>query len=481
MAVPRPKETRSAFLSRCMSCSSGRGLSPVQKAERCYGIWSDRSTQKSAEGEGNGEGGAAPAKKPLTPGQIRRLGQRLMEKLLADWQRGQAAAGRPQSRPLLAGGETMKGWVTIGGKPDEHGEHSGGTHVYINGSGKITKGPSDMVGHKPSDLGHKVTAAHGEKHPETGTREGPKEAPRQVPKEQPGEQAREQPKPAAPKPAAPKPAAPKEAPPASTPRTGVRDLSRQQLDQATFEQPKDKHGHLHQNYSGEVHVGGQKYFWKGVDRATADTNVAVADALHQLGVATPAVRLARVPSAPSEAKDGTGLLADWTDAPLYAKAAQGKDDHAKVAMLKPHEADRAALASYLLGIGDRTADNYLVHDGRLVSIDHDFSLWETEHDPARMSLHSVYGNQPFMDSVKASTKPGQEKTALAAYKIDSGVVREMAAKASSVAESLRKDGKERSAKVTQRLGKVLARMAQTGDTSYGNLARLTAAAFQKKR
>ena len=42
-----------------------------------------------------------------------------------------------------------KGWVTIGGGPCNEGQHCGGTRVFIDGSGKITKGPPSLEGRKP--------------------------------------------------------------------------------------------------------------------------------------------------------------------------------------------------------------------------------------------------------------------------------------------------------------------------------------------
>ena len=44
-----------------------------------------------------------------------------------------------------------KGWITIGGGPCEGGEgqHCGGTRVFVDGSGKVTKGPPSLQGRQP--------------------------------------------------------------------------------------------------------------------------------------------------------------------------------------------------------------------------------------------------------------------------------------------------------------------------------------------
>ncbi len=49
----------------------------------------------------------------------------------------------------------IKGWITIGGGPCEdpdEGEHCGGTHVEIDASGTIRKGPRNFVGRRPNEL-----------------------------------------------------------------------------------------------------------------------------------------------------------------------------------------------------------------------------------------------------------------------------------------------------------------------------------------
>lgn len=53
-----------------------------------------------------------------------------------------------------SGSVGAKGWVTIGGGPcdPEEGQHCGGTAVFIDGSGNITKGPPKLVGKKPHEL-----------------------------------------------------------------------------------------------------------------------------------------------------------------------------------------------------------------------------------------------------------------------------------------------------------------------------------------
>jgi phage head maturation protease len=44
------------------------------------------------------------------------------------------------------------GWVTMGAKAGEDGKKNGGTPVYIDDNGEIEKGPSKLIGKKPSEL-----------------------------------------------------------------------------------------------------------------------------------------------------------------------------------------------------------------------------------------------------------------------------------------------------------------------------------------
>lgn len=40
----------------------------------------------------------------------------------------------------------LKGWITIGGSPGEEGENQGGTHVFVDESGRISRGPTGLTG-----------------------------------------------------------------------------------------------------------------------------------------------------------------------------------------------------------------------------------------------------------------------------------------------------------------------------------------------
>ncbi len=76
----------------------------------------------------------------------------------------------------LSEGMATKGWITLSNK-DKEGDKHGSVHVFIDGSGKISKGPAALEGKKPADLSetHAIAAVHGDKHPVTGEA-GPKEA-----------------------------------------------------------------------------------------------------------------------------------------------------------------------------------------------------------------------------------------------------------------------------------------------------------------
>ncbi len=51
-----------------------------------------------------------------------------------------------------------KGWVTVGGTSCKEGEHCGGSHVDIDGKGKIKKGPKELVGEKLANKKNKLEA-----------------------------------------------------------------------------------------------------------------------------------------------------------------------------------------------------------------------------------------------------------------------------------------------------------------------------------
>lgn len=91
--------------------------------------------------------------------------QRLLDEDAQKEQEANAVKLQSQNDPPNAGMKELAlsdggSWVTIDG-----------THVLIGKGGTIEKGPKALVGKKPSEVG-KVSASHGENHPETGTKDG---------------------------------------------------------------------------------------------------------------------------------------------------------------------------------------------------------------------------------------------------------------------------------------------------------------------
>lgn len=81
-----------------------------------------------------------------------------------------------------------KGWVTIGGGSCDSGEgqHCGGSPVFIDGSGTITKGPKTIVGLKPSEISKARNKVKPPKIGKVDKQDKPSEPPQQEqPKQKP--------------------------------------------------------------------------------------------------------------------------------------------------------------------------------------------------------------------------------------------------------------------------------------------------------
>ncbi len=74
----------------------------------------------------------------------------------------------------------VKEWVTMGGEPCDHGKHCGGSHVELDGEGKIKKGPKGTIGKKPDELKTKPKPAKVKESP-FKKEELPKEQPAEKP------------------------------------------------------------------------------------------------------------------------------------------------------------------------------------------------------------------------------------------------------------------------------------------------------------
>ena len=159
----------------------------------------------------------------------------------------------------------------------------------------------------------------------------------------------------------------------------VRSLSEDDLASARFIPPATRRRSLNADVIGDVLIGGKVAFYKGTGEQSAFRESLMAD-LHDLaGVATPAIRPGKVPGGHSEG----GFVARHVEGVTLGEALEGEEDHHSSqarwgeieGTLRPGELDRALLFSVLAGVEDRHLGNYMIEGDRLVSIDHEFSLW----------------------------------------------------------------------------------------------------------
>jgi hypothetical protein len=248
--------------------------------------------------------------------------------------------------------------------------------------------------------------------------------------------------------------------------TSVNSLTQEQLDKAEFQRPKGLQGSLLEKFIGKVTVDGQNYFWKGTGKGAAEGQELIADLLGDMGVSTPEIRPAKVPNAPTAEEDGYGSLTEWSEGDVYWEALKNNGGSSK-GILEPGEAQRAALVSCLLGIGDRTVNNFMVKDKKLISIDHDMSGWgEYGASQVASTIPSIITAQPLMEEYKTENPKGRDYYS---YKLDTNILKEVSDKSGKMVKRLKDSGKHHDADVVERMAKVMGRMADSGNVSVSHL------------
>ncbi len=235
---------------------------------------------------------------------------------------------------------------------------------------------------------------------------------------------------------------------AAKPRNGLP--SDRELASAEVE-PLKVAGAVHGEKLKKVSVGGRSYFFKPAGASEAAREEATSELAALAGVNVPASRKADVGGA-------AGVLSD------FAEGVTGdKDKKAFYAAVKadPARASRLAAFHYLVGAEDRHAGNYLVGGGEITSLDHSDSL--TNKTPKEAA--ALLGQ----DDLLAAMEEDGEVT------FDRGAVKEVADKASAMADKLRSRGMKAEAASLEARGRVLARLAE-GEATEKRLKELSGGA-----
>lgn len=235
---------------------------------------------------------------------------------------------------------------------------------------------------------------------------------------------------------------------------------------------------------GKVTAGGKTYFWKGEPPEKAKDEALVSTLLKVAGLGHVPTYAVTVPAAEKAGASlgGPGMLAEWTDAqkmkdalgtpPVTAPSdvwnryqAEAPDRYRQLAKrLRPEEADRNLLFSFLAATSDRNDSNYLVDGDRLVSVDHETSL-SPNASPSEALGHCVVDNV-LLSLVAPDMSQTTDENQIP---ISRNAALDMANKAKDMAKVCRDAGDAGAAKGVESRGKILERFANGSDHTLAGL------------
>jgi hypothetical protein len=156
-----------------------------------------------------------------------------------------------------------------------------------------------------------------------------------------------------------------------------------------------------------VAVAGKSYFVKEIDpqlkeretgyqqeaQTTLRNETAVADLARIAGVATPAARSVTFQGKPA-------LVTPWLEGQTIDRASGRslKKEAELIDALPAREVADHILFAYLADVSDRHSGNYLIQDGKLTSIDHEFSFATRGESSAARARNAITDNTLFFTS-----------------------------------------------------------------------------------
>jgi tRNA A-37 threonylcarbamoyl transferase component Bud32 len=196
-----------------------------------------------------------------------------------------------------------------------------------------------------------------------------------------------------------------------------------------------------------VTVGGKPYFFKAVHPVEAGREAAVGDLAALAGVPAPAGRVAKL-------GDKDGLLATWVGG---KRADADKAGFEKAVVDDPKAATRMATFNFLVGAQDKSTSNYMVNDGKVISIDHGEALGTFDPKASRVGLGGD-------EVIGVMAKHG--------IQFDPESLRDVASKADAMVAHLKAKGLTKEAAGVEKRAALLGRLAADGEPSEAKLRAL---------
>jgi hypothetical protein len=190
---------------------------------------------------------------------------------------------------------------------------------------------------------------------------------------------------------------------------------------------------------GKVRLNGKEYFFKSLDSELSANESTAASVAEMCGVRVPAARTAKLPNG------NDGILTEWVEGDtlihrMYSK--EGSPD------IDTDSIDRHLAFTFLTALRDRHVGNYMIDkSGNLISIDHEHSFGVPPNDDAEEQGSECVGEAEILDLRDASKEFNRD------------IIKEVAGKASAVADKLTSEGRTDAAAAVLKRGESLLRLA----------------------
>jgi hypothetical protein len=210
----------------------------------------------------------------------------------------------------------------------------------------------------------------------------------------------------------------------------------------------------------KVTVNGEPFFFKQSTASESAREAATANLAAMAGVNVPAARVATVGGK-------AGVLSEWSEG---QSADKDKAGFLSAVKADPEQATKLAMFNFLVGAEDRHSGNYLVHEGKISSIDHSDSI-QPNRSPADAA--ELMGQDDLLAAMEKAQGGGD-------IRFDPKAVKEVASKSKEMADHLRSIGMDAAAKSLEARGQVLSQLASSVSPTEGKLREL-AESYKPKR
>jgi hypothetical protein len=248
-------------------------------------------------------------------------------------------------------------------------------------------------------------------------------------------------------------------------------------------------GTLHSAHVAVVRQGGKQYFYKGGLSPKAAKSEQITSALAQMAdVPAPRVRVTDLKAKRNTPAGVAAVINGWVEgeelsvwgegrgnAESYLEYLEGTDELLAAGIegaVRKGDVDRQIFFSYLADIGDRHTGNYMIANGRLLSVDHEYS----------MSSSTTYGpsTNHIKDNDLFQKKRAAMRVNLLDVQLDHKVAGEMVKSGDAMLRMLRSHGMENEADYLEMRLNALRIYYNSGGRTFSDFERAHNSAHQRQ-